>query len=68
MVRQMISSLTPTETHVAGMISRGYPTKLIAAEMQRSENTVKIHRHRIFNKLKVSTAASVANLVRHLVD
>lgn len=66
MVKAMVDSLTPTETFVATMISRGYPTKLIAAEMDRSENTVKIHRHRIFNKLKVNSAASVANLIRHV--
>lgn len=65
LVRQLIGSLTPTETYVAAMISRGYSTKLIAAEMGRSENTVKIHRHRIFNKLKVNSAASVANIIRH---
>lgn len=65
MVKSMVDSLTPTESIVATMISRGYPTKLIAAEMDRSENTVKIHRHRIFNKLKVNSAASVANLIRH---
>lgn len=65
MVREMIGTLTPTELFVARMISKGYPTKLIAAEMQRSENTVKIHRHRIFNKLMVNSAASVANIMRH---
>ena len=65
MVRELISTLTPTELFVARMISKGYPTKLIAAEMQRSENTVKIHRHRIFNKLMVNSVASVANIMRH---
>lgn len=65
MVRAMVALLTPTELIVAQMISRGYPTKLIAAEMGRSENTVKIHRHRIFNKLMVNSAASVANILRH---
>jgi FixJ family two-component response regulator len=66
MVAVMIDSLTPTENVVAKMISKGFPTKLIAAEMGRSENTVKIHRHRIFNKLKVNSAASVANIMRHV--
>lgn len=65
LVRAMIDQLTPTELYVAQMISKGYPTKLIAAEMERSENTVKIHRHRIFNKLKVNSAASVANIMGH---
>lgn len=64
-VRGMIECLTPTELYVARMIAKGYPTKLIAAEMDRSENTVKIHRHRIFGKLKVNSTASVANLLSH---
>lgn len=65
LVHALVQALTPTELHVARMISKGYPTKLIAAEMGRSENTVKIHRHRIFNKLKVNSAASVANIMQH---
>ncbi|WP_298174576.1 response regulator [Novosphingobium sp.] len=65
LAQSMIALLTPTELHVARMISKGYPTKMIAAEMARSENTVKIHRHRIFTKLKVNSAASVANITRH---
>ena len=65
MVKQMIMALTPTETAVADLISRGLSTKMIAAETGRSENTIKIHRHRIFHKLKVNSAASVANVMRH---
>lgn len=65
LVQSMMASLTPTELHVSEMISKGYPTKMIAAEMGRSENTVKIHRHRVFTKLKVNSAASVANITHH---
>jgi FixJ family two-component response regulator len=65
LAHSMIALLTPTELHVSKMISKGYPTKMIAAEMDRSENTVKIHRHRIFAKLRVHSAASVANIIRH---
>lgn len=64
LVRSLVSLLTPTELVVAKMISRGYPTKLIAAELGRSENTVKIHRHRVFNKIMVNSAASLANIFR----
>jgi len=65
MVRGLIASLTPTELLVARKIAKGYVTKQIAAEMERSENTVKIHRQRIFQKLMVNSTASVANLMRH---
>jgi FixJ family two-component response regulator len=65
MVKRLLATLTPTELLVARMIARGYVTKQIAAEMQRSENTVKIHRQRIFQKLMINSTASVANLLHH---
>jgi DNA-binding NarL/FixJ family response regulator len=65
LVRRTITTLTPTEASIATMISRGLSTKMIAAETNRSENTIKIHRHRIFQKFKVNSAASVANIMRH---
>lgn len=65
LVGALIGSLTPTELRVARLISKGYPTKLIASDLGRSENTIKIHRHRIFTKLKVNSSASVANLLSH---
>lgn len=64
MVTALFDRLSPTEKRVAEMIASGYPTKLIAAEMGRSENTVKIHRQRVFMKLRVNSAASIANLWR----
>lgn len=66
MVRSMVETLTPTELLVAQMIAKGFPTKSIASHMERSENTVKIHRHRIFSKLKVNSTASVANILSQL--
>lgn len=63
-VRSLMSTLTRTELLVARHLSKGLPTKMIASDLVRSENTVKIHRHRIFKKLKVNSAASVANLYR----
>lgn len=64
MVTALFARLSETELRVAEKIASGYPTKLIAAEMDRSENTIKIHRQRIFMKLRVNSAASVANLWR----
>ena len=65
MVKAAIEALTPTELYVARIIAKGFPTKLIAAKMGRSENTIKIHRSRIFNKLKINSAASLTNLLNH---
>jgi FixJ family two-component response regulator len=64
-VNRLIASLTFTERKVAELIARGFPTKVIATEMGRSENTVKIHRQRIFSKLMVNSAASVSNIMHH---
>ena len=68
MVRELLDTLTPSELVVAKMIARGYPTKLVADELGRSENTVKIHRHRVFGKLRVNSAASVSNVMSHVMD
>lgn len=62
MVTALFDRLSPTERRVAEMIARGYSTKLIADELGRSENTIKIHRQRVFVKLRVNSAASIANL------
>lgn len=64
-ISDMVATLTPTELVVAKKLAQGYPTKLIAASLGRSENTVKIHRHRIFSKLKIHSSASVANIISH---
>lgn len=66
LVSAMVATLTPTERQVAQLIAKGYPTKSIASDMNRSENTVKIHRHRIFAKLRVNSTASVANILSQM--
>lgn len=66
MLRALVATLTPTELFVANRIAQGNLTKRIAADMGRSENTVKIHRHRVFTKLKVHSAASVANIMHYV--
>ncbi|MDR3413191.1 MAG: response regulator [Formivibrio sp.] len=68
MVKDLIDTLTPSELVVANMIAQGYPTKVIAGELGRSENTIKIHRHRVFSKLQVNSAASVGNIIHHLAE
>lgn len=65
-IAHLFEKLTPAELTIAGLLARGYPTKLIAGKLGRSENTVKIHRHRIMAKLMVNSVASVANLFNHL--
>lgn len=66
LVEKLVQTLTPTELSVARMIANGLPTKSIASAKGRSDNTAKIHRHRVFTKLKVNSTASVANIMRLL--
>lgn len=66
LVMGMLEKLTPAEEKIAELLSQGYPTKMIAGQLDRSENTVKIHRHRIMTKLKVNSVASLANLYNHV--
>jgi FixJ family two-component response regulator len=56
-----IKTLTPRECEVMTYVSTGMLIKQIAAEMDISEETVKIHRGRVMQKLGI---VSVAELVR----
>ena len=56
-----IKMLTPWEHEVMTYVITGMLNKQIAAEMQISEETVKIHRGRVMQKLGI---VSVAELVR----
>jgi FixJ family two-component response regulator len=53
--------LTPREREVVGLVAGGLPNKLIAARLDLSEVTVKVHRAQAMKKLK---AASLPDLVR----
>ena len=60
-VQEHIKTLTPREYEVMTYVIAGMLNKQIAAELGISEETVKIHRGRVMQKLGV---ASVAELVR----
>lgn len=62
-VAQRVAQLTPAEWRVAKLIAQGYVTKQIASILDRSENTTKIHRFRVFSKLGVSSSASLVKIV-----
>jgi FixJ family two-component response regulator len=63
--RALLATLTPTERKLAEFIAAGATTKAAAAALGRSENTIKIHRRRVFEKLATVSAAGVANIVRY---
>jgi len=60
-INERINSLTPREYEVMTYVATGMLNKQIAAELGISEETVKIHRGRVMQKLGID---SVAELVR----
>ena len=59
--RQLLDLLTPREFEVMQLVTTGMLNKQIAGELGTAEKTVKVHRHRVMQKLGVT---SVAELVR----
>jgi FixJ family two-component response regulator len=59
--RRLVDLLTPREFEVMQLVVTGMLNKQIAAELGTAEKTVKVHRGRMMEKLRV---ASVAELVR----
>jgi len=60
-IRELIETLTPREHEVMTFVITGMLNKQIAGDLEISEETVKIHRARVMQKLGV---VSVAELVR----
>lgn len=60
-VRAHFEALTPREQEVMGFVTAGLMNKQIAAELQVSEITVKVHRGNVMKKMG---ARSLADLVR----
>jgi FixJ family two-component response regulator len=60
-LRRRVDSLTPRERQVMRLVVAGLLNKQIAAELGRSEITVKIHRARLMRKMQ---AQSLPELVR----
>lgn len=60
-IQQHLNSLTPRERQVFDMVVKGMLNKQIAAELGACEQTIKVHRGRVMDKMRV---ASVAELVQ----
>ena len=63
-IERRLRSLTPREHQVFEMVIKGMLNKQIAAALGASEQTIKVHRHRMMAKMQV---ASVAALVQAAV-
>jgi FixJ family two-component response regulator len=60
-IRERMEALTDREREVMGMVTAGLLNKQIAAELNLSEITVKLHRRRVMEKM---AASSLADLVK----
>jgi FixJ family two-component response regulator len=60
-VGSRLNRLSPREREVMELVVRGEPNKRIAVELRISEKTVKVHRHRVMEKME---AGSLPDLVR----
>lgn len=65
-LRRRLESLTPREREVLSYVVAGRLNKQIAAELGTSEKTVKVHRARVMEKMKVSSLAELARLAEKL--
>jgi len=58
----LVSRLTQREREVLRLVSQGAPNKSIAYTLSMSENTVKVHLHRILQKFRMHNRTEVALL------
>ncbi len=65
-LRRRLESLTPRERQVLSYVVAGRLNKQIAAELGTSEKTVKVHRARVMEKMKVASLAELARLAEKL--
>ena len=64
-IQARLATLTPRETEVLQLITRGKANKVVGAELGVSQRTVEIHRAHVMEKMN---ASSLAELVRMVLD
>jgi FixJ family two-component response regulator len=65
--RRLVDLLTPREFEVMQLVVTGMLNKQIAAELGTAEKTVKVHRGRMMEKLRVTSVAELVRLVETAV-
>ncbi len=65
LIRAKLQSLTPRETEVLELMTKGKQNKVMAGDLGLSQRTVEIHRAHVMEKMG---AHSVAQLVRMVID
>ena len=65
-IKAMIDSLTPREFEIFRFVIRGKLNKQIAAELNIAEHTVKLHRGKITDKLRVKSVPEMIHMAEKL--
>jgi two-component system, LuxR family, response regulator FixJ len=65
-IRERLSTLTPREYEVLRHIIAGQLNKQIAADLGTVEKTIKVHRARVMDKMRVASLAELVRLTVHI--
>jgi FixJ family two-component response regulator len=63
----LYDTLTPREKQVMALVVTGLLNKQVAAELGISEKTIKVHRARVMEKMKVESLAALVRLAERVV-
>jgi FixJ family two-component response regulator len=64
--RQLLATLTPRERQVFDRVVQGKINKQIAQQLGATERTIKAHRHRVMEKMKVQSLAELVSIAERL--
>ena len=65
-LRELLRSLTPRERQVFEHVVQGKINKQIALQLGATERTIKAHRHRVMEKMKVASLAELVSIADRL--
>ncbi len=60
------NALSPRERQVMLLAAKGFANKAIALELNVAEGTIKLHLHRVYQKLGIRSRFALAVLARNL--
>ena len=64
--RELLATLTPRERQVFERVVQGKINKQIAQQLGATERTIKAHRHRVMEKMKVQSLAELVSIAERL--
>ena len=65
-LRELLATLTPRERQVFDRVVQGRINKQIARQLGATERTIKAHRHRVMEKMKVQSLAELVSIAERL--